>query len=51
MSIENLFNAKFYMKQYGGFNYDEMDNFYPFEFEINYYLTIAHQKKKKPEGQ
>jgi len=33
------------MKQYGNFDIIEMEQMYPFEFEINYYLTIAHVKK------
>jgi len=33
------------MKQYGNFSMIEMEQMYPFEFDINYYLTIAHRKK------
>jgi len=40
-----MFNAQFYMKQYGNYTIQEMKEMYPFEFDINYYMTIAHQKK------
>lgn len=33
------------MKQYGNFNFIELENMYPFEFEINYFLTLGHLKK------
>jgi hypothetical protein len=44
--IDTLFNAKFFMKQMGGFNMDEMEAMYPFEFQINYFLTIKNEKDK-----
>jgi len=33
------------MKQYGNYSTEEVENMYPFEFDINYYLLIAHRKK------
>lgn len=49
MGIEGLFNALTYMKHYGNFSLSELEYIYPFEFDIHYSLTIAHNKKKQPQ--
>ena len=33
------------MKQYGSYSNLELETMYPFEFDINYFLLIAHIKK------
>jgi len=45
MPLDFIFNAKFFMKMYGNYDIQEIDNMYPFEFEIHYYMTVGHQKK------
>lgn len=47
VNLEALFNTFFFLKIYGNYGLEEIDNMLPIELEIYYYMLIGYLKRKK----
>lgn len=50
MTAIDLYRINRFMKSFGGYSEEELANFYPFEYEIYYYmLSVELEEKNKNE--
>ena len=49
MSLPDLYNMMWFLKQHHKFSIQEMESLYPFEFDIFYYMGIKDTKERQEE--
>lgn len=41
LSLEVFIQQRFFMKRHAGYSHAEIDNMYPYEFDVEYNMTLS----------